>query len=119
MEPQKEQNIRTLFSTIANHAMSSTKVPIPAVKMVYDTWKAARLEDQAAELQLREQYVEKHEVPRNRREFEYNTYYAERAKAKQTWEDTQSTSDLRKLLDIKLPNELLAIPMSTVYTQYT
>jgi hypothetical protein len=120
-ESQKKSAIgnalRTFMTSLLNYRANTSAMDIRVVKSQLETWNSMVVEREQMEEHLRQQYLEKHEIPRNEAQQKYEEYMQDKKERMYQWLRSKNHGDLFHWLELEYKEDPSALT-DPVYTRY-
>ena len=122
-ESQQQSNsignaLRAFTTTFLNYRANTSTVDMRVVKANLEQWKTTMMEKDQSQEYLRQQYLEKHDIPRTSARQKYQEYITEKNERMYQWLRTKNHGDLFQWLELEYKNDDNAAFSDPVYTKY-
>jgi hypothetical protein len=124
MEETQQQSIamgaalRTFMTSLLNYRANTSTVDMRVVKSNLDQWKNTMIEKEQTQEFLRQQYLEKHDIPRMTAKKNYEEYMASKNERMYQWLRSKNHGDLFHWLEMEHNKEDTSAFQDPVYTKY-
>lgn len=103
--------------SLLNYSVNTATEDASKVKATHDAWLAVQMEKEQGQEMIRQEYMEKHEIPRTTAQQQYRDFLQQKKTLYHEWLRTQNHGDLYAWLRTTFEHDTKPFE-DTVYTMY-